>query len=365
MKKANQKLAISERNQVQMTDVAVGAMVGSANETGADAVTAVASEAVDGSAHGLQSVFSGPARMTFDFLDSYFSQDTWLERTRVQLGERDMNSMPAGIGELVASMRYSLLQEGGKRFRPALAMYAASALGFPKAAVLPYAAAVECIHTYSLIHDDLPSMDDDQVRRGQPTNHIKFGEGTAVLAGDALLTEAFALIADQYSSRPDIISELIVTLARSAGASGMVGGQMIDLAAQGELPGYSASLIQDLASDSERFSFVRRLHRLKTGALIRASVHGAALICGASAAQVRDLVVSADLLGLAFQVADDILDFDPKSPEPGSFPGFLGLEKTKRLLQEITDSALGALRVWPAEADELRALIQHNQSRMV
>lgn len=259
-------------------------------------------------------------------------------------------ALSPGHRKLYESARYSLLQEGGKRFRPVLAMLTAEALGKTSESVLPYAAAVECVHTYSLIHDDLPAMDNDDLRRGQPTNHRKFDEATAILAGDALLTEAFQLIADHYRSKPAQAILAVSELAGASGLRGMVGGQGIDIASKKE----------SITLDELRF-----MHQLKTGALIRASVRGSAQIAGASVVELERLTRFAEDLGLAFQVADDILDFDPNKPEPGSYPALLGVEKTKGLLGDLTASCLEALSTFGASAEPLRSITVYNQTRLL
>lgn len=254
-----------------------------------------------------------------------------------------------GWQRLMAAIRYSLLQDGAKRFRPTLAMLATDALGAERSRVLPFAAAVECVHTYSLIHDDLPSMDNDDFRRGLPTNHRKFDEATAILAGDALLTDAFAMLGEAYAEMPDIAVRVIVELSRAAGSEGMVGGQAIDMAAK------KATLdIEDL----------RLLHLLKTGALIRVSAVGAAIVSEATDEQIEDLSDFASALGLAFQVADDLLDYSQERPESGSYCALLGPEKTREFLIELTDEALEAIIDWDEKADSLRALAEFNRDRI-
>ncbi|MDX9730327.1 MAG: polyprenyl synthetase family protein, partial [Bdellovibrionales bacterium] len=193
-----------------------------------------------------------------------------------------------GWVRLNQSMRYSLLQDGAKRFRPVLALLTADALGVEREQVLPFAAAVECVHTYSLIHDDLPAMDNDDFRRGLPTNHKKFDEATAILAGDALLSDAFGIIGEAYIENPGAAVRVLVELSKAVGSHGMVGGQAIDIAAKSK-----AVDIEDL----------RLLHLLKTGALIRISAVGAAVVAGADEEQIEDLSDYASALGLAFQVA--------------------------------------------------------------
>lgn len=253
-----------------------------------------------------------------------------------------------GWRKLNESMRYSLLQEGAKRFRPTLALLTADALGVDRSIVLPFASAVECIHTYSLIHDDLPAMDNDDFRRGKPTNHKKFDEATAILAGDALLTDAFGIVADAYVETPEAAVRAITELSKAAGSQGMVGGQAIDMAAK-----KAAFDIEDL----------RLLHLLKTGALIRVSAVGAAIVSGADEDQIEDLSDYASSLGLAFQVADDILDYSQERPETGSYCALLGPEKTREFLDELTEEALEAIIDWDERADSLRELAEFNGRR--
>lgn len=254
-----------------------------------------------------------------------------------------------GWRRLAAAIRYSLLQEGAKRFRPTLALLVADAIGADRDRVLPFAAAVECVHTYSLIHDDLPSMDNDDFRRGLPTNHRKFDEATAILAGDALLTDAFGIIGEAYAEMPDIAIRAVVELSKAAGSQGMVGGQAIDMAAK------------KTALDIEE---LRLLHLLKTGALIRAAAVGAAIVSDASEEQVEDLSDYASALGLAFQVADDLLDYSQERPESGSYCALLGPEKTREFLVELTDEALEAIIDWDENAEPLRQLAEFNRDRI-
>lgn len=254
-----------------------------------------------------------------------------------------------GWQRLISAIRYSLLQEGAKRFRPTLAMLVADALGAERERVMPYAAAVECVHTYSLIHDDLPAMDNDDFRRGLPTNHKKFGEATAILAGDALLTDAFAIIGEAYAGMPDLALRAIVELSKAAGSQGMVGGQAIDMAAK-----KTALDLEDL----------RLLHLLKTGALIRAAAVGAAIVSEATEIQIEDLSDFSSSLGLAFQVADDLLDYSQERPESGSYCALLGPEKTREFLIELTDEALESIIDWDEKADSLRALAEFNRDRI-
>lgn len=296
----------------------------------------------------LDSLMKERSELLASFLDNYFESKAVGENLGLTLGEPSFAKLPAGLDRLLQSVRYSTLQEGGKRFRPVLAMLTAEALGAPGARVLPFAAAVECIHTYSLIHDDLPAMDNDDFRRGQPTNHRKFDEATAILAGDALLTEAFLLISQNFEAESDLAIRAVTELSKAAGLIGMVGGQAVDMNAKAE-----AITLDEL----------KTMHRLKTGALIRVSAVGAAILCRATAQTVGQISNYADQLGLAFQVADDLLDFDPAKPEPGSYPALLGPEKTRAFLAQLTDSCLQSLSSWPASADPLREIATYNQTR--
>ena len=209
---------------------------------------------------------------------------------------------------LIEAMRYSLLA-GGKRLRPVLCLAAAESAGGPRvpmADVDRACAAIECVHTYSLIHDDLPAMDDDDLRRGKPTCHRAFDEATAILAGDALQVLAFELVAEADGIDPATRLALIATLAAASGTSGMVGGQAMDLACVGHALEQPA---------------LERMHALKTGALIRASVRMGALLAGASGEALRALDRYASAIGLAFQVQDDILDGTGTAAALGKSPG--------------------------------------------
>lgn len=223
---------------------------------------------------------------------------------------------------LLESMGYSLMS-GGKRFRPRLCLAVGQALGAPAEALLPFATAVEMIHTYSLIHDDLPAMDNDDFRRGQPTNHKKFGEAVALLAGDSLLTESFLFLIESYKTNPRLSLALVEVLGKSAGLHGMVTGQILDLQTQTQGLGFEA---------------LSELHHLKTGALIKACVEGACWIAETDPESRHHLLQFATDLGLAFQVADDLLDADRISESHKSFVGLLGPEKTRSLLQELSQS---------------------------
>lgn len=255
--------------------------------------------------------------------------------------------MPTAAETLYESMHYSLFN-GGKRFRPVLSLFTARALNLDVTKVLPFATAVEMIHTYSLIHDDLPSMDNDNLRRGQPTNHIRYGEDTALLAGDALLTEAFYLLATSYAKYPEIGMELIRLLTEAAGTMGMISGQIMDLAAKES--GLEVTALEEMQA-------------LKTGALIRVSVEGVAVVARMEAEKRLGLRKFGADLGKAFQLADDIQDYDPKNPEASGYPAKIGLDKTKALLDEISDSALLIAESIGSKNHLLSSLVRYNQTR--
>jgi len=197
-------------------------------------------------------------------------------------------------GRLVEAMRYSLLA-GGKRIRPVLALATARAIGRDEQEVMPLAAAIELIHTYSLIHDDLPAMDDDELRRGRPTNHVAFGEDVAILSGDGLYAEAFRHVLTHQAGEPQHILAAVAELAAATGVDGMVGGQYLDVAGSD-------------AEDADSGRALRRLHELKTGRLIGASVECVLLIAGMSHSDMTDYCDFASELGVLFQIVDDIID---------------------------------------------------------
>ena len=245
-------------------------------------------------------------------------------------------------------MTYSL-EAGGKRVRPVLCMLAAEAVGGKAQAALSCAVALEFIHTYSLIHDDLPAMDDDDLRRGKPTSHVAFGEGQAILAGDGLLTEAFHVIATDTTLSAERRIEAVGVLSEAAGWRGMVGGQSLDLLGE-ELT--RTGKVYDL-------EHLQLIHRLKTGALLRASVELGAIAAGATPGQRTILKDGGALLGLAFQIQDDILDATATQEQMGkrvgkdegkgkiTYPVLLGLEGARRALNETTERALCQLQSLP------------------
>ncbi len=258
--------------------------------------------------------------------------------------------------ELQAAMRYSVFI-GGKRVRPLLVFAAAEAVGCDDALVEAAAAAVECVHAYSLIHDDLPAMDDDALRRGQPTCHIRFDEATAILAGDALQALAFDGLLAAGRARPEQALTMGLELARASGARGMVAGQQLDLEAEaGRQPATLACL--------------ERIHAHKTGALIRAAVRLGGLAGQANTDQMAALDLYANALGLAFQVQDDILDVTSATDVLGKTQGadiargkmtyvsLLGLSEAKARAQQLIDEALLALRPFNDSAALLRAIAE-------
>lgn len=263
---------------------------------------------------------------------------------------------------LCEAMRYSLLA-GGKRLRPILALAACEAVGGATEAALGFACAVEMIHTYSLVHDDLPCMDDDDLRRGRPTNHKVYGEAIATLAGDGLLTDAFKVLARAGAAagtRPAALLETIAELAEAAGSAGMVGGQVIDLLGEGRTLGLAELEV---------------MHRRKTGALFVAAVCGGARLGGAAAAQLAALREYAAALGLAFQVIDDLLDVEASAEIIGkrtnkdeargkaTYPALMGSEPARAFARELIERAEGALAEFDERADALRTLAAYAVER--
>jgi geranylgeranyl diphosphate synthase type II len=275
---------------------------------------------------------------------------------------RALDSVPAPA-LITDAMRYSLLS-GGKRLRPCLTLAAAEAAGGAigldagdaRARALPAAVAVEMIHTYSLVHDDLPAMDDDDLRRGRPTSHVVHGDGLAILAGDGLLTEAFGVLARVPSpasapgaptADPDRRLQAIARLAAAAGAAGMVGGQAIDLAAAGRVRGRRAPVADAAALED--------MHARKTGALIRAAATMGAVLAGADDRAVTALDDYARDLGLAFQIVDDVLDVEGSKEALGktagkdaaagkpTYPARYGVAESRRLAAEAVARAQAAL----------------------
>ena len=267
----------------------------------------------------------------------------------------DQESYPT---PLVRAMRYSV-EAGGKRLRPILCMAASEAVGGSEADVMPAACALELIHTYSLIHDDLPAMDDDDLRRGKPTCHKAFNEATAILAGDALLTAAFEVLAARGGDHGvDSLKylQVVYLMARASGYSGMVQGQMMDLSFEGKT-----------ISREE----LERLQRFKTGALIEVSLRAGAILGGGSPQQIAALGAYGRHIGLAFQMTDDILNIEGKPEMLGkavgsdealgkaTAPSVMGLEEAKARAGELVESALAAVRIFDMKGEPLAALARY------
>ena len=288
-------------------------------------------------------------------------KELWNERR--QLVEEhlagELNEAGALDKTLCASMKYSLMA-GGKRLRPILLMAAADAVGARGTDYLKTACAIEMIHTYSLIHDDLPAMDDDDYRRGKLTNHKVYGAGMATLAGDALLTLAFEVMLRQEQASPEDVLRVVREMSVAAGPDGMVGGQALDMESEDkQIP----------------MSTLRRMHMGKTGALFRAAIRSGAILAGASAVELSALTEYADNFGLAFQITDDILDVtgdealigkpvgsDEKNHK-STYVTLTSLEEAKALAQETVDDAVKALEPFGPEADFLRGLVRYLVNR--
>jgi len=261
------------------------------------------------------------------------------------------------------AMRYSVFA-GGKRVRPILMLAACQAVGGDTEVAMPAACAMEMIHTYSLIHDDLPAMDDDDFRRGNPTNHKVFGEAIAILAGDALLTEAFKLMSSPAfagTATPAARLDVIHEIATRSGSYGMVGGQVVDMESEGK-----ADI--DLAT-------VQYIHARKTGALIRAAVVSGAILGGADERRLAAITGYGKAAGLAFQIADDILDIEGTTEEIGkdagsdqargkaTYPAVMGLAAAKQEAKVMMDEAMKALEIFGSEADPLREIASYIVTR--
>ena len=271
--------------------------------------------------------------------------------------ERHLPSEAAPPLTIHRAMRYSVMA-GGKRLRPILVIAGAEAVGGAATMVMPTACALEMIHTYSLIHDDLPAMDDDDYRRGRLTNHKVFGDAIAILAGDALLTLAFRLIADNADlvSDPRVIRDVVAEIADAAGTVGMVGGQVVDIESEGK------------AISAETLEYI---HRHKTAALIRASLRVGARLAGGDVKAVAAITEAGSDLGLAFQIVDDILDVEGSLEELGktagsderkqkaTYPGIHGREASRRQAKMLIDRAKERLGVFGQRSAPLLALADY------
>ena len=283
-------------------------------------------------------------------IKSYMTEISAVTEARLQELLPSVQSYPEVIHE---AMAYSVFA-GGKRFRPVLCMAACEAVCGTGTPALDAACALECIHTYSLVHDDLPGMDNDDYRRGKLTNHKVFGEGMAILAGDALLTYAFEILANMNrGDNAAQIIQIILEAAKASGEAGMIGGQVVDILSEQKEP--SLELLE-------------YIHTHKTGALIAASVRIGAILGGADQAQLEAFTRYAQQLGLAFQITDDILDVvgdaekigkpvgsDEKN-QKATYPLLFGLEKSRQMAQDAVDAAIDALASFGEDADMLRQL---------
>jgi len=289
----------------------------------------------------------------------------YLDQQRQRVDRFLEQSLPDTLSDpkkLYESMRYSLLG-GGKRIRPILTIAAAQALGYDNDAMLPFAASLEFVHTYSLIHDDLPAMDDDDYRRGRLTNHKVFGDGMAILAGDALLTMAFELCSQNEEDHGLTVGQqltIVRELAFGSGHQGMVGGQVMDIQAENQEV--------DLAH-------LQKIHSHKTGQLIRAAVRIGGIIGGSSSAQLESLTGYAEDIGLAFQIADDVLNKVGTREELGkdagtdekrgkkTYPSFFGIDGARQLGNECVERAVNRLESFDHQADPLRHMAAYIMMR--
>ncbi|WP_455048736.1 polyprenyl synthetase family protein [Mitsuokella sp.] len=288
-------------------------------------------------------------------------KELWNERRELveQQLVKELEQEPPLDETLAAAMKYSLMA-GGKRLRPILLMAAADAVGAKGTDYLTAGCALEMIHTYSLIHDDLPAMDNDDYRRGKLTNHKVYGDGMAVLAGDALLTLAFEVLTRQQHTDAATLLRVVKEISTAAGMNGMVGGQAIDLESEGK------------HIDMET---LRRMHMGKTGALFRAALRSGAILAGADEKKLAALTDYAEKFGLAFQITDDILDVvgDEKligkpvgsdiRNEKSTYVTLTSLEEAQKLAKETVDGAVAALQDFGPEADFLRQLVRYMLER--
>jgi geranylgeranyl diphosphate synthase, type II len=285
-------------------------------------------------------------------LEAYLADRHALVESALERALAPREGVPPRLHE---AMRYAVLS-GGKRVRPILALAACEAVPAPAVRALPFGCAIELVHAYSLVHDDLPAMDDDELRRGRPTVHVVYGEALAILAGDALLTEAFRLAAEGARGTgidPTRALDLIAALATAAGAAGMVGGQVADLEAEGRGA--------DLAA-------VESIHRRKTAALIAAAVEAGAVAGNADGARRAALLEYGQALGLAFQVADDILDATAPTAVTGkrvggdaahgkaTYPAVLGIDGARGVARELLGRCRAAADTLGEAAEPLRAI---------
>lgn len=270
-------------------------------------------------------------------------------------GLKKQKGCPARLHE---AMTYSLMA-GGKRIRPIFCIAAYEAVGGRSDEIVPVAGSLELIHTYSLIHDDLPAMDDDDLRRNKPTNHKVFGEATAILAGDALLTDAFSIIAG-VNAPPEMLISVIKELTHACGPEGMVGGQLVDIMLEGKRAG------------KRNLSYI---HKHKTGTFIRGAMRIGAIMANASSGRLNALTKYGEKAGLAFQVIDDILDITGTPEETGkttgsdiaksknTYPSLYGLKKSKEIAKELIKESLLAIKNFDEKAEPLREIAKYMLER--
>ena len=292
--------------------------------------------------------------MEFKVSDYLSSRKEFVDKKLLEFLLKSKND----LSRLHESMIYSVMA-GGKRLRPVLCIASCEVLGGEIEKALPVACAIEMIHTYSLIHDDLPSMDDDLLRRGKPTNHSVYGEALAILAGDALLTDAFSFIVHEGISsglKPSLLLDVIKDIANASGSRGMVGGQAIDLSLEG--------------SEEVTIEMSEKVHSLKTGALIEVSVTTGAKIGGANSKELYQLNSYSKALGLAFQIMDDVLDIEgggeigknrggDARKKKATYPSLIGLENAKGMAKQLTKDAVDALGTFGGEAAPLREIANY------
>jgi len=272
-----------------------------------------------------------------------------------------LDDKPLAEARVIEAMRYAC--QGGKRLRAFLALETAAALGVERARAMRVACAIECIHAYSLVHDDLPSMDDDDLRRGRPTTHKQFDEATAILAGDALQTHAFTILSDERThSDASVLAQLVAAIAKASGAAGMVGGQMIDIAAE------SADTPLTLPE-------ITRLQRMKTGALIEVSCQAGGILGQADSAHMQMIEAYGRDFGLVFQIVDDLLDVEGDAAKVGkavgkdadagkaTFVSILGINEAKNRAARLTAQAVAHIKPLGNGGDVLAELAEYALSR--
>ena len=299
----------------------------------------------------LMSAKQNPKTVSFD-LKAYLSSST--EAVNVAL-DKFLPAETVKPATIHKAMRYSLFA-GGKRMRPALCLAAAEACGGSQKDAMPLACAVECIHTYSLIHDDLPAMDNDDFRRGKPTNHKVFGEGIAVLAGDALLTQAFEVAAQCKAFPRYSHQKIVLEIAKASGSLQLIAGQVADLEGEGK----------KVSADELKY-----IHERKTSALLCCSVRLGGMSANCTPAQLKALTDFGYNVGLAFQIIDDILDVTQTSEQLGktagkdtaaqkaTYPAIVGMEKSRKIAEQLTNRAFGALKTFRGKARALEAMAEY------